>query len=155
MFERFGTVGFTRHTRVGPFVERLEAGELTASRCAGCGVVALPPRADCPACLGGEFTLEAVDPVGRLVSYTTIHALPAGFEHGGPFTLALVEMSGGGRLLAPVGPCFARCPPVMGERVRIVIRSRGEGDERRILLFVERAEGADAGRGTATRGEER
>lgn len=161
MFERFGTVAFTRHTRVGAFVERLEQGELTASRCAGCGTKALPPRSDCPRCLGGEFTLEAVEPVGHVLSSTTIHALPAGFEDGGPFTLALVELRGGGRVLAPTGASFEGHRPAIGQAVRIEIDCRGRGDERRVLLRVERDENAQpppetaVGRQAAPRGEKR
>lgn len=144
MFERFGKLGFTRHTRVQAFVEHLERGEITASRCRRCGRRSLPPRADCPACGDGAFELVPVDPRGSVLCATMIHALPAGFEDGGPFGLALVDLVEGGRLLAPLGESFGDELPPAGEPVRLVVRRSGEGEQPRVFFTAER--GGDGGR---------
>lgn len=99
MFEQFGIVGFAPHTKVDGFVAHLAAGRLVASRCAGCGAVAFPPRADCPTCLGGAFDFVPVEPRGRLLTFTRIDTPPAGFEAHAPYTVGVVELAGGGRLL--------------------------------------------------------
>jgi hypothetical protein len=50
--------------------------------------------------MSSEF--EWIDYSGncRLISYTTIHAAPTGFEELAPYTLGVVELEEGGRLLA-------------------------------------------------------
>lgn len=90
-FEKFGRKSYTAETKVAEFVERLERGEIAATRCLGCGRVSFPPRADCAGCLGDSFEWVPVTGAGRLVSFTRVNYAPAGFEEDVPYTLALVD----------------------------------------------------------------
>ena len=53
-------------------------------------------------CLAPETDLEWVDysGKGKLLTFTTIHAAPTGFEEKAPYTIAVVDLAEGGRLLA-------------------------------------------------------
>lgn len=103
MFEWFGKVSYCPHTKVADFAAHLRSGRLMGSRCAGCGLVSFPPRADCPECRCGEFTFTEMSGKGTLMTYTTIAAAPAGFEDEVPFTLGVVDLQESGRLLAGFG----------------------------------------------------
>lgn len=68
-----------RDTKVAGFVEGLLRGELLASRCAGCGALAYPPRSDCSHCYGSTFEWVRLDGVGRLVTFTSVYVTPQHF----------------------------------------------------------------------------
>ena len=38
------------------FWDSLRAGRFVTTKCSSCGTVSFPPQADCPKCMGGEFT---------------------------------------------------------------------------------------------------
>ena len=57
MFSWFGKVNFVPYTKISDFARHLKDGRLMASRCTKCGETSFPPRADCGACLSGEFDL--------------------------------------------------------------------------------------------------
>ena len=66
-------------------------GRLAVCRCGGCGQVLHPPRGMCFACHGTDVSWTAVEPRGRLVSWTVaefeVHpAFPV------PYTVVLVEL---------------------------------------------------------------
>ena len=103
MFEWFGKVNFCPHTKVDGFAAHLRAGRLMGSTCTACGQLSFPPRADCPACRHGEFTFTELSGKGKLLTFTTIAAAPAGFEHEAPFHLGVVDLEETGRLLAGFG----------------------------------------------------
>lgn len=93
-FEKFGRKSFTSQTRAAAFVDYLEKGELRATRCARCGKVYFPPRADCAGCLGNDMEWVKIEGEGSLISYTRVNYGPAGFEAAVPYTLALVDFNG-------------------------------------------------------------
>jgi hypothetical protein len=99
-FKKFGWINFTPYTKVEAFADSLKSGKLQGTRCKNCGKAYFPPRADCVKCMSSEF--EWIDYSGNctLISYTTIHAAPTGFEELAPYTLGVVELEEGGRLLA-------------------------------------------------------
>lgn len=157
MFERFGRVGFSPHTKVAAFVEHLAEGRLTASRCATCGRTTFPPRADCADCLGDRFELVPIEGRGRVVTFTRIHAAPAGFEAFAPYTVGVVDLSGEpsvGRLLAWFGASIPYDEVAIGMEVAVVPETvatdGGETDEgSRVLYRLERPGAGDAARATA------
>ena len=55
MFQWFGKVNFVPYTRVSDFARHLKDGRIMGSRCKACGEKSFPPRADCGACLSGDF----------------------------------------------------------------------------------------------------
>ena len=50
-FDKFGTVSFTRTTRVNNFIDHLEEGKVMSTCCKTCETIFFPPRADCAKCL--------------------------------------------------------------------------------------------------------
>jgi uncharacterized OB-fold protein len=99
-FDRFGVVNFSPFTKVGAFAAGLAEGRIRATRCTGCGHVEFPPRSDCPGCGGEGFEWVDISGKGRLVTYTTIHAAPTGFGDRTPYTIGVIDLEGGGRLLS-------------------------------------------------------
>ena len=99
-FSQFGVVNFSPYTKVGAFAEGLSEGRIMATRCSGCGHLEFPPRADCPGCGGKGFEWVEITGKGKLVTYTTIHAAPTGFGDRRPYTIGLIDLEEGGRLLS-------------------------------------------------------
>ena len=133
MFDTFGYVGFVSHTRLGEFVTHLRAGRLVAARCLQCGATSLPPRADCADCLGAEFEWVETSGAGTLFAFTTVVAPPAGFERLAPYTLGLVALDNGARLLAPL---VEQHGLTLGDPVRVVPHIVRASDGERVLFQV-------------------
>lgn len=93
-FEKFGRISFTSQTKVEPFVDYLEQGEIRAAKCPSCQRVFFPPRADCAWCLTDEMEWVKVEGEGTLVSYTKANYAPTGFENDVPYILALADFNG-------------------------------------------------------------
>jgi len=93
-FERFGVVNFASETLASDFVTYLEEGKVMATKCRTCGEVYFPPRMQCTICFSSDIEWFNVGQ-GKLVTYTTVMYGPLGFENDTPYTLALVEFSGG------------------------------------------------------------
>jgi uncharacterized OB-fold protein len=90
MFAWFGKVNFSPYTKVTEFANYLKDGHLMGSRCKHCGYESFPPRADCSQCLSGDFEYIEFSGHATLVSFTTIHAAPTGFEDVAPYTIGVV-----------------------------------------------------------------
>ena len=99
-FEKFGEISYTAETKVADFVKHLEEGEIVATKCKACGKLYFPPRADCIDCLSDEVEWIPLSGRGKLITYTTAHFAPAGFE--APYTLALAELEEGVRVFTRV-----------------------------------------------------
>jgi len=99
-FSQFGVVNFSPYTKVGAFAEGLSRGKIMATRCTACGHLEFPPRADCPKCGGTGFEWVDISGKGKLVTYTTIHAAPTGFGDRTPYTIGVIDLEEGGRLLS-------------------------------------------------------
>lgn len=96
---KLGKVDFVPFSKVDGIEEKLKEGKIAGTKCKKCGNIFLPPRMDCPECLDEEMEWVDCESKGTLVTYTTIHAAPAGFEDDVPYTICLVDVAGGGRLL--------------------------------------------------------
>ncbi|GAB6193446.1 Zn-ribbon domain-containing OB-fold protein [Desulfocastanea catecholica] len=90
-FGKFGTVSFTRTTRVNDFIDHLESGKVMYTVCKSCGVKYFPPRADCAACLSSDMEWREVSGTGKLVSYSQLQYAPVGFEADVPYTIAMLD----------------------------------------------------------------
>ena len=140
MFKWFGIVNLAPHTKVAAFAEHLRAGRIMGSRCRACGARTFPPRADCEACLSGEFEFVEVSGRGRVLAWTKISAAPRGFEALAPYALVVVDLADGGRALAGLGADFSEAALVPGMEVRLVPRLHEEIEEIRVDYTVERAD---------------
>lgn len=100
VFEKFGKINFTPHTKVGDFATFLKEGKLKGTKCKHCNTLYFPPRADCTKCMKSDVEWVELTGKGRLVTYTTIYAAPTGFELEAPYTVAVVALQEGEKLLA-------------------------------------------------------
>jgi uncharacterized OB-fold protein len=102
------------------------------------GVASFPPRADRPACLSDDFAFREWSGCGTVHTFTTIAAAPTGFEDLGSYTVAVVDLAEGGRLLAPVGATIARAEVTFGMPVRVLPRLDEEREEILVSYTLER-----------------
>ncbi len=146
MFKWFGIVSHVPHTKVAAFAEHLREGRIMASRCRACGHRSFPPRADCEACLSGDF--ELVETGGRctLLSWTRISAAPSGFEPLAPYTLGLVDLEEGGRALAPLGGALDEGALAIGMPLRLVPRLHEDREDIKVDYTLEPATSGGGGR---------
>jgi uncharacterized OB-fold protein len=137
MFSWFGKVSFVPYSKVSDFAVFLKDGRLMGSKCKKCGYQAFPPVADCPICLSGDFEFVEYSGKGTLYTYTTISAAPTGFEDEVPYTIAVVDVEGGGRLLAWFGDTIPENDIKIGMDVQVVPRLFEESEEIKVYYTVE------------------
>lgn len=99
-FKNFGRVSFVPYTKVSAFADYLKENKLKGTKCKKCGTLFFPPRAECVKCMSEEMDWVDMSGKGKLVTYTVIHAAPTGFENSVPYTIGVVDLAEGGRLLA-------------------------------------------------------
>ena len=90
-FKKFGTVSFTSISKTNDFVDYLESGTVTGTRCKTCGLVFFPPRSDCYQCLSNNMEWFEVNGIGKLVSYSKLEYAPIGFQDDVPSSIALLD----------------------------------------------------------------
>lgn len=102
------------------FFDALADGELLGGVCADCGQVLLPPRPACYACGSRAVDVEPQSREGRVFSYTEVHTPPPAFATDAPYTVAVVELADGGRLLGRVAADYADI--AIGDSVELTVR---------------------------------
>ncbi len=90
-FSKFGTISFTSTTKVNDFIDKLEAGKVSGTRCKDCGAKYFPPRADCCKCLSKNIEWFDVTGTGKLLTYSKLEYAPIGFENDLPYCIAVVD----------------------------------------------------------------
>ncbi len=90
-FAKFGTVSFTATTKVNDFIDHLEKGQVTGTKCNKCGMVFFPPRADCYQCLSSDMSWFPVSGTGKLVTYSQLMYAPVGFNEDLPYAIAVLD----------------------------------------------------------------
>ena len=90
-FNKFGTVSFTSTTKVNDFIDRLEQGKVSGTRCKECGLLFFPPRANCHQCFSSNMEWFDVSGTGNLVTYSKLEYAPVGFENDLPYCIALLD----------------------------------------------------------------
>jgi uncharacterized OB-fold protein len=138
VFEWFGKVSYSPHTKISEFAQYLKDGHLMGSLCRQCGYVSYPPRADCPQCLSGEFAFQEMSGEGSVVTFTRIDAAPAGFEELAPFVIGVVDLKETGRLLAWFGESIAETDIQIGMSVQVVPRIFEEELEIKVYYSLEK-----------------
>lgn len=84
------------------FFDALADGDLLGGVCDDCGQVLLPPRPACYACGSRAVVVEEQPRTGEIYTYTAVHTPPPALADDAPYTIAVVELDGGGRLLGRV-----------------------------------------------------
>ena len=138
MFSWFGRVSFVPYSKVQDFAQHLRNGYLMGTRCKACGYQTFPPRADCPKCLSGDFEFTEYSGKGKVYTYSTISALPLGFDDMGEYTCTVVELEGGGRCMAWLGESIPVSDIKIGMDVQVVPKILGEVEEIKLILSVEK-----------------
>ena len=85
--------------------QALEAGRLTYQQC-HCGHRWLPPRAECPSCLGTDWVWREARGAGRLISWVVYFvAYDDAFKDKLPYNVAIVELDEGPRMITNILDC--------------------------------------------------
>lgn len=90
-FGKFGTVSFTFTTKVNDFIDRLNQGKVSGTKCKDCGKIYFPPRADCHNCLGNNMEWFDATGKGKLLTYSKLEYAPVGFENDVPYSIAVLD----------------------------------------------------------------
>ena len=113
------------------FWDELAAHRIVLQRCAACRRRRFPPVPSCPYCADPESILEQVVGSGRVYSFVVVHrAFDPAFAADVPYTVATVDLDGGGRVAgrlegvpavnATVAPTFVDHPGWTELRFRVV-----------------------------------
>lgn len=116
------------------FFDALADGDLLGGVCTDCGQVLLPPRPACYACGSREVDVEPQSPEGRVFAVTAVHTPPPAFASDAPYTIAVVELADGGRLLGRVSANYGDV--AIGDPVELTTRDPTPA-EREIALDYE------------------
>ncbi|MEV8566974.1 Zn-ribbon domain-containing OB-fold protein [Streptomyces sp. NPDC051322] len=109
-----------------PFWDGIAAGELRLQRCGDCRRAVFYPRSLCPHCFSDRLDWFTSPGTGTVYSYTIAHRAFSPFTGTPPYTVALIDLDEGVRMMSRI---------VGGNRVRI-------GD--RVELKITRLGGEDS-----------
>lgn len=115
------------------FWDGLRAGRFVTTKCSKCGNVSFPPQADCPKCMGGEFTWVDLGREATLVTFTYVQITPASFADKDPYIIAIGELAGGLKVLAWLEGVQ---PEAAKPGMKLRIEPRGGGDANPYYVFV-------------------
>ncbi|MCK4444902.1 MAG: Zn-ribbon domain-containing OB-fold protein [Thermoplasmata archaeon] len=99
MTHELGKISFVPPSKIKEYIEYLDKGQIAGTKCKNCGTMHFPPRADCDNCMSSDMEWLEREPKGKLATYTTIFYGPTGFEEDAPYTICVVDLEGGGRLM--------------------------------------------------------
>ena len=136
-FKYFGKINFSPFTKVDEFADFLHKGKLMGTKCKKCGEQYFPPRADCLKCMDGKFEWVEYSGRGTLNSFTTIHAAPKGFDDIAPYTLGIVDLEEGGRLIAWIND-IAKKDIKIGMKIKVIPRIFEEIPEIKLYYTIEK-----------------
>jgi uncharacterized OB-fold protein len=120
-FEKFGKVNYAAETKVKDFVGFLENGKIEGTQCRVCKKFYFPPRMDCNNCLATDnMNWKEIDNEWTLVTYTTAHFAPTGFESDTPYILAIAESVEGFKVLARLSKEISQNQVKPGMKLKLV-----------------------------------
>lgn len=103
----------------------LRDGRLTYQRCRACGRAWLPERSECPDCLGNVVDRLNASGAARLISWIVYHRAPApAFAERVPYTVAIVELAEGPRLISNIIEIEDPEALVIDQALRLVVREQ-------------------------------
>jgi uncharacterized OB-fold protein len=138
MFKWFGLVNFSPFTKVEEFAQHLKDGRIMGSRCKDCGAASFPPRADCDACMSGNFEFVELSGKATLHTHTKIVAAPTGFEEVAPYIVGVADLAEGGRALAWIGDSIKEDEIKIGMEVQLVPRIFEELEDIKVYYSLEK-----------------
>jgi uncharacterized OB-fold protein len=138
MFKWFGKVNYSPYTKVSDFAQYLKDGRLMGSRCKKCGATSFPPRADCAACMSGDFEFFEISGKAKLNTFTKIVAAPTGFEDVSPYIVGVVDLEEGGRALAWFGDTIKEDEIKIGMDLQVVPQIFEDLEEIKVYYSLEK-----------------
>ncbi len=109
-----------------PYWDSLARGALVFQRCKQCGHAWLPVRSECPHCLAVDWGWEKAAGGAKLVSWVVYHtAYHPAFASRLPYTVAVVELDEGPRMISNVTGLDASKPLRIEQRLRLVVQDEG------------------------------
>ena len=138
MFKWFGKVNFAPYTKVTDFAKHLKDGRLMGTKCKDCGAFSFPPRADCEACMSGNFEFVELSGKSTLQTFTKIVAAPTGFEDVVPYTVGVVDLEEGGRALAWFGDTVKEDEIEIGMELQVVPQIFDEIEDIKVYYSLEK-----------------
>lgn len=116
--------------------DRLLSNEFVVQQCVECGNRRWYPRAVCSACQSQDATWEPIALTGTVYSYTTTHQRTGfAFDSESPFTVGVIELDSGIRVVGQVRPAGDEGVAI-GMRVVGAIEERSAGEvEFAIAIF--------------------
>jgi uncharacterized OB-fold protein len=85
-----------------PYWVGLQQGELRIQRCSSCAQAVFYPRALCPHCFSDQLSWIKASGKGTIYSYTVVHQAFGSFAADIPFTIAIVELEEGVRMMTRI-----------------------------------------------------
>ena len=114
-----------------PFFEGLQQNKFLLPWCKSCGKAHFYPRSACPHCWGEEYDWRAAAGTGTVDNITVVRANPpTAFRDKLPYTIAIVELDEGVRLLSNI--LDEPGTVSIGDRVQVEI---GQWDGEAVPLF--------------------
>lgn len=85
-----------------PFWDGCAEGELRLQHCEACAAPYFPPQSRCPRCLGRDVVWKPLSGLATLYGYMIQHRAMPGFEDRVPYTVAVVELAEGPRMMTNI-----------------------------------------------------
>ncbi|PWI46679.1 hypothetical protein CEE45_15570 [Candidatus Heimdallarchaeota archaeon B3_Heim] len=106
VMKQFGYRDYISQSKVGvQLLKSLKEGKLEGTQCTKCNIPYYPPRAYCRECLSdGNIIGLIFSGKGTILSFSEVQVPPAGFERFAPYTVCIVELDEGGRLVGWIDP---------------------------------------------------
>ncbi len=117
------------------FLEYLKANKIAGLKCSSCQSVYFPPRQICPSCRVMNEDVQWIELSGKGIveTFTTIYYAPVGFEEEVPYTIVVVKLSEGPKMM-----CLAEEKVDVGDD--IVLRPKFKGNEAYLVCEKDLAE---------------
>lgn len=111
------------HSRT--FWDALDQGEFLLGNCKHCGELQFPPRVHCTSCLASGSDWQASSGRGQLYAATRVYAAGGPFACMTPYTVGLVDLEEGVRVLLRLLPSASSLSP--GADVQLAIVKHTDG----------------------------
>ncbi|HKX78919.1 MAG TPA: zinc ribbon domain-containing protein [Novosphingobium sp.] len=114
----------SKNPLLDPFWEGARAHRLMLQQCHDCGNRRFPPMAACPDCLSENLAWSEASGGGRVLSEITFHQRywP---DRDPPYDVLLIELDEGPLMMS--GAVEGHALPDVGDRVRVMFETRGDG----------------------------
>lgn len=108
---------------------------LLGTICKSCDSIFFPPRSICPECRRiGKLKTYELEGKGKIISYTTIRTPQEDFQGEKPYTLAIIELEEGPRIVGQITDSKPEEVEI-GKEVEHVFRHIGEDGPRGIIYY--------------------